>query len=339
MKYLTWEKLTLQLRNPFHVSYGVSETRDAFWLRLAGDEGWGEGTIPPYYRVDSSEMTGCWQQAAAQTSAMPDEIQQVHRWIPDGPAPARCALELALLDRIAKRRNIPLYRLLDLPHPKQLPTCFTISIDEPRAMARMAAEIAGYPLIKIKLGSDDDESRVKAVRAARPDARLVVDANAGWDLSQARKNLKWLEDCRIELIEQPLARDQHAALGALQRETQMPIVADESVQSLDDVRKLRDAGVQGLNLKLMKLGGILPALQILQTAAEARMKVMLGCMIETSIGITAMAHLSGQAHWIDLDAPLLISNDPFEGVWFDPAGGLHLPDRPGIGVLRKNAGA
>src|SRR5438105_568159 len=150
---LSCEKLTLKLRNPFHVSYGVSETRDAFWLRLAGDEGWGEGTVPPYYRVDHSEMTNCWERAARQDRPFPDAVDQIASWIPAGPAPARCALELALLDRIGKRRNLPVYQLLGLPKPPALPTCFTISIDTPDAMARMAKKISDYPMIKIKLGS------------------------------------------------------------------------------------------------------------------------------------------------------------------------------------------
>src|SRR5215212_182891 len=106
---LTWEKLTLKLRNPFHVSYGTSETRDAFWVRLEGDSGWGEGTIPPYYRVDASAMTDCWKRAAEQTRALPDDVEQITGWIPDGPAPARSALELALLDRMGRRRGIPLH--------------------------------------------------------------------------------------------------------------------------------------------------------------------------------------------------------------------------------------
>src|SRR6058998_206618 len=176
--HLTWEKLTLKLRNPFHVSYGVSETRDAFWLRLKDDQGWGEGTIPPYYRVDQSAMIHCWQREAELDRPFPDEVDQVASWIPNGPAPARCALELALLDRIAKQRAVPLYQLLGLAKPQAAATCFTISIDTPEAMARMARQIADYPMLKIKLGSNDDESCVRAVRDARPDARLVVDANA-----------------------------------------------------------------------------------------------------------------------------------------------------------------
>src|SRR3954464_8404996 len=112
---LTWEKLTLHFHNPFHVSYGVSGTRDAFWIRLSKDEGWGEGTIPPYYRVDPSAMTDCWQHAAASDRAFPDRIEEIESWIPEGPAPARSALELALYDRIAKKSEMPLHQLLGLP--------------------------------------------------------------------------------------------------------------------------------------------------------------------------------------------------------------------------------
>src|SRR5436309_137505 len=110
---LTWETLTLNLRNPFHLSYGVSDTRQAFWIRLADDAGWGEGTIPPYYRVDPTEMTACWERAAQSARPLPDRVEEIAEWIPDGPAPARSALELALLDRIGKERQLPLHRLLD----------------------------------------------------------------------------------------------------------------------------------------------------------------------------------------------------------------------------------
>ncbi|MEA2708324.1 MAG: L-Ala-D/L-Glu epimerase [Phycisphaerales bacterium] len=335
---LTWEKQTLKLRNPFRLSYGATEERQSFWIRLRdprGDEGWGEASIPPYYRVDAGEMVSCWQRANDQDRPLPDEVKDVAAWVPDGPAPARCAIELALFDCIGKRRGVPLYQLLDLPRPGGLSTTFTISIDTPDAMAAMARQIEKYPLIKLKLGSDDDESRVRAVREARPDAKLCVDANAGWTLDEAISHLKWLEKYDIELIEQPLPRDQHENLGEVQKRTRIPIVADESVQTLVDVERLGRAGVRGINLKLMKVGGLTPGLTIVRRARELNMKIMLGCMIETSIGITAAAHLAGLADWLDLDAPLLISNDPFDGVRYDEHARITLPDRPGIGVTRK----
>jgi L-alanine-DL-glutamate epimerase-like enolase superfamily enzyme len=271
-----------------------------------------------------------------QYQPLPDSIDQIPAWIPDGPAPARSAIDLALHDRLAKKAGLPLYRFLGLPKPPAMATSFTISIDSPDAMAGMAKQIADYPIIKLKLGSDDDESRVRAVREARPDAKIRVDANAGWSLEQAIAHLKWLEKYDLELIEQPLARERLAEMGELQKHTRIPIIADESVQSLGDVEQLGRAGVAGINLKLMKVGGLGPALAILKRARELKMRIMLGCMIETSLGTTAMAHLAGAAEWIDLDAPLLISNDPFEGIRYDEHARISIPDRPGIGVIVRS---
>jgi L-Ala-D/L-Glu epimerase len=330
---LNWTPLTLKLRNPFRLSYGVSDTRQVFLIRLADDSGWGESAIPPYYGVDQNAMIACWEAAAQKQQPLPDDPEEIAGWVGlSGPAPARCALELALYDRIARERQLPLYALLGLPKPQPKPTSFTIAIDTPEEMARMATDIADYPILKIKLGSAGDDARLAAIRAARPDARLRVDPNAGWSLEQALQRIPVLEKFDLEMIEQPLPRPEIAGLGEIQRRTSIPVVADESVQTLEDVERLAEAGVQGINLKLMKVGGLTPALRILKRAGELGLRVMLGCMIETSLGVTAMAHLSGMAEWLDLDAPILITNDPFEGVTYDKHAFIHVPDRPGIGV-------
>ncbi len=336
MTLLSFEKISLNLRNPFRISYGVSDTRNAYWIRLKDDEGWGEGTIPPYYQVDAGEMTRFWERAAQQEAAFPDDPADIPAWIGgDGPPPARCALELALYDRIAHRRGLPLYRLLGLPKPELYPTSFTIAIDTPQAMAQMALQIRDYPIIKVKLGSDDDEARLAAIRAARPDAHLRIDVNAGWTRDEAFRSVREMEKYNLEMIEQPLVKNDIEGLGLVQASTDIPIVADESVTCLEDVERLADAGVRGINLKLMKVGGLTPALQILHRAIDKGMQVMLGCMIETSIGTTAMAHLAGLADWYDLDAPMLITNDPFDGIQYDQHACFTIPDRPGIGVVKK----
>ncbi|KPL80970.1 hypothetical protein ADN01_10275 [Levilinea saccharolytica] len=328
--------LTLKLRNPFRLSYGVSEERQAYWIRLQDDSGWGEGTIPPYYRVDASAMTNYWAQTAANPAALPDDPADFAAFVGSaGPAPARCAVDLALYDRLGKRLGQPLYRLLGLPQPQPQPTSFTIAIDTPEAMAQMAQQIASYPIIKIKLGSDDDRARLAAIRAARPDARLRVDANAGWSRAEAQTRLEELLPFDLEMIEQPLAKEDIEGMGQLQATCPIPIVADESVQTLEDVENLARAGVHGINLKLMKIGGLTPALVLLKRAQALGLRIMLGCMIETSIGTTAMAHLAGTAEWLDLDAPMLISNDPFDGVQFDPQATLSVPERAGIGAILK----
>jgi len=334
---LSWQKITLKLRNPFRLSYGTSEERQAFWIRLSGDEGWGEGTIPPYYHISDESMIALWTRSARNPEPFPEEVSQVGAWVgSEGPAPARAAIDLALLDRIGKRQGRPLYELLDLPRPIPLPTSFTIAIDTPEAMARMALQVKDYPVIKVKLGSDArDVERIAAIRQARPDAQLRVDANAGWTLDEAVRMTGELEKYRLEMIEQPLAKDQIAGLGEVQKATPIPIVADESLQSMQDIEDLAAAGVAGINLKLMKIGGITPALQMIRRARELGLRIMLGCMVETSIGVTAMAHLSGTAEWLDLDSPLLVTNDPFSGITYDEHACLSLPERAGIGAVSR----
>lgn len=333
---LTWRSQTLHLRNPFRLAYGVTETRQAFWIRLADDAGWGEAAIPPYYGISDATMIAAWERAARQTAPFPDDPAEIAAWIgDDGPAPARCALDLALHDRIARQRGLPLHVLLGLPPPPPLTTSFTIAIAEPEEMARLAAEAARYPVLKLKLGSDDDPARLAAVRAARPDAILRVDANAGWSAEEAVLRVRQIERFGLEMVEQPVVKHDIAGMGYVQAHTDLPVVADESVQSLADVEALAAAGVQGINLKLQKLGGLGPGLRILRRARELGLRVLLGCMIETSLGTTAMAHLAGLAEWLDLDAPLLVANDPFEGIRYDDAARVHLPERAGIGAEQR----
>ena len=336
---LTWESLTLRLRKPFTVSYGSSETRQAFWVRLAGDEGWGEGTIPPYYGIDPAEMAAVWARAAQCGRRLPDDPAEIADWVGyEGPAAARSALDLALHDRIGRLRGLPLYRLLDLPAPGARPTWFTLSIETPEAMAELARRRAKYGLFKLKMGGDGlDMARVAAVRAARPDAVLGVDANTGWNEADALRYLEEMERLGVEFVEQPLAKDEIDGLGRLQARTALPVVADESLQTPAEVERLYQAGVRAVNLKLMKLGGLSPVLAALRRARGLGMRVMLGCMVETSLGVTAMAHLMGLADWVDLDTPMLISNDPFDGLHYDARARVSVPDRPGIGVRLRAA--
>ena len=333
---LTWQAVELQLHNPFRISYGSSVTRTAYWLRLAKDAGWGEGTIPPYYGVKSSDMIQYWSQMASRTDPFPDDPADIAAWVgADGPAPARAALDLALHDRIGRLRRQPLHQLLGLLQPKPLVTAFTIGIDTPENMAQQAAQSA-YPIIKVKLGSDDDVARLSAIRTARPDAELCVDANGGWTPTVAVDHIRAMIPYQLAFVEQPVPKDDIEGMGFVQSQVELPIVADESVQTIADVERLAALGVQGINLKLMKVGGLSPGLRMLQRAHDLGMRIMLGCMVETSLGVTAMAHLSGLADWLDLDAPLLIANDPFDGVWYDEQARIYLPKRPGIGVRKRD---
>ncbi len=334
---ISWQAVTLKLRDPFGLSYGVSETREAFLLSLGHDEGWGEGTIPRYYGIPSEEMTSHWESVKRSGRPFPDDLSDIDEWVGSaGPAPARCALSLALHDRIGKRRGLPLWRLLDVPTPTPLKTSFTVGLDTPEEMARRARAASGFEILKIKLGSDDDLPRFRAVRQARPDAVLYVDANSGWTRDQAVENVLTMEKEGLALVEQPVAKHDIAGMGFVQSHVQIPVVADESVQSAADVDALATEGVQAINVKLMKLGGLGPAVETIRRARDRGLRIMLGCMVETSLGVTAMAHLAGLAEWLDLDAPILIANDPFEGVVYDEAGGIRVPDRPGIGARLRS---
>ncbi|HSN94720.1 MAG TPA: dipeptide epimerase [Anaerolineaceae bacterium] len=331
---LTWEKITLKLRKPFRLSYGSSEERQAYWIRLNGDEGWGEGTIPPYYQVSSVSMEDYWRKTDFRREPLPNRIEAIAEWIdPDGPAPARAAVDLALHDYLSKQQGLPLYAALGLEKPLPKPSSFTISVDNPEVMAEEALQVRHFPIIKIKLAGDNqDIQRLEAVRVARPEARLLIDANAGWTITQAEEYLLHLERLNVELLEQPLSLSEVEGMGRLQALTRIPIVADESVRTIKDVEALALAGVHGVNIKLMKVGGISSALEMIHLARHHKMKIMLGCMIETSIGVTAMAHLAGLADWLDLDASLLVANDPFEGLSFDESATVQVADRPGIGA-------
>lgn len=332
---LSSEAITLKLHHPFRLSTGVSTTRTAHWIRLEDDQGWGEGTIPPYYNISDEDMHALWEEKSHSEEPFPESPEQIPGWIGDhGPAPARAALDLALHDRIGRIKNLPLHKLYDLPAPGPFSTAFTIAIAEPEEMAEMAANHPEFPVIKLKLGSEDDIRRVAAVRRARPDVRLYLDANAGWKPDEAVRLIKDLESLDIAMLEQPVAGDDIEGMGFVQNQTDIPIVADESLKSLETLEELARSGVKGINLKLMKLGGIGPTLKMLKRGRELGLKIMLGCMTETSLGVTAMSHLAAMADWIDLDAPLLISNDPFEGVSYDQSF-ITLPGRPGIGIIRK----
>ncbi len=307
---------------------------------MDGGSGLGEGTIPPYYGINAASMAAFWRIAALKDEPFPDDPAEIPAWVgAAGPAPARAALDMALHDRIARRMALPLYTLLGLPRPAPFRTSFTISLDRPHEMAELAALLFQFFIFKVKLGSPADLERLQAVRRARPDAGLRVDANAAWSRAEAAAFLKPLEEMGIETLEQPLAKEDIEGLGLLQKSTRIPVVADESLQAIEDIDRLAKAGVAAVNIKLMKAGGLAPGLAMVQRARRCGLRLMLGCMIETSLGITAAAHLAGLADWVDLDAPLLVSNDPFEGLHYDGFAAGSLRNAAGsVPFIRKGTG-
>jgi L-alanine-DL-glutamate epimerase-like enolase superfamily enzyme len=329
---LTAEPLTLQLRTAFRIAHGVTRERHNVLAHL--DSGVGEGAVVPYYGDTQAGLLDDLRRAADQVNGDSVHLDEVLASLPPLRPAARAAVDIALHDLWGQRLGQPLYRLFGLNPAAAPPTSFTIAMDEPEVMAAHARE-SGFPVIKIKVGGEDDEARVAAIRRATG-ARLRVDANAGWTRDQAARLIPRLALYDIEFVEQPLAADDYEGLRWLRAQSlDVPLFADESVKSAADVAALAGA-VDGIVVKLMKTGGLREALRVIAVARALGMQVMVSCMVESSVGVTAAAHLAPLCDYADLDGPLLIANDPYEGLRYDGAR-LVLPDAPGLGVSRRPA--
>jgi L-alanine-DL-glutamate epimerase-like enolase superfamily enzyme len=297
--------------------------------------GYGEGFPDAYYgetaetiaavlpllleAVDEPELTTTGLAAAARAM---DECIAHH-------GAAKCALDIALHDLAGKAAGLPVHRLLDLPATIP-PTDFTIGLDEPAVVAERAARAAGFPALKIKLGGPADLETLSAVRAVYH-GPIRVDANTAWTLEGGLRFLPELIRLGVELIEQPFPARRHEDLAALQAASTLPIVADESAVTMDDLEGLVGV-VAGVNVKLAKCGGVGPAARMLARARELGFRTFLGCMEETSVGIAASAAVASLAEWVDLDGCLLLAADPFEGLELGPDSRWRLTDEPGLGI-------
>jgi L-alanine-DL-glutamate epimerase-like enolase superfamily enzyme len=326
------EPITLQLRTAFRIAHGATHERHNVLAHLEG--GVGEGAAVPYYGDTQASLLADLQRAAEHLGDDPMCIDDVLNGLPPMSRAARAAVDIALHDLWGQRLGQPLYRLFGL-NPSAMPlTSFTIAMDAPEAMAERARE-SNFPIIKIKVGGGDDEAMVAAIRRAT-NARLRVDANAGWTRAQAAQLIPRLAQYDLEFVEQPLAVDDLEGLRWLRAQRLgLPIFADESVKSAGEVAALAGA-VEGVVIKLMKTGGLREAQRAIAVARAHAMQVMLSCMVESSVGVTAAAHLAPLCDYADLDGPLLIANDPYTGLGYDGAR-LSLPDGPGLGVTRRNA--
>lgn len=324
---ITAEPLDLHLRTTFTIAHGASDARHNVLIRIDG--GVGEAPIVPYYHESPQGVMDYVAQVAPLLGDDPFQLQDVLTRLPRASASGYAAIDMALHDLVGKRLGIPLYQFFGL-NPARVPeTSFTIGIDKPEVMAARARE-SGLPILKIKVGTgDEDVARIRAIRSATQ-ARLRLDANAGWTREQAAELIPQLADYDIEFVEQPLAREDWEGLRWLKQRVSVPIFADESAQTEHDLPKLAGA-IDGVVVKLMKAGGLRGALKTMAVARALDMQVMLSCMVESSVGVTAAAHIAPLADYCDLDGPLLIANDPFVGLRYDGAK-IILPDGPGLGL-------
>lgn len=247
---------------------------------------------------------------------------------------AKCAIDNALHDLVGKVHGVPVHALLRLS-PDVPPTDFTIGIDEPAIVAQRAQRAGDFPALKIKCGGPADLATLQAVRGVY-DGPLRIDANTGWTRRDAETLLPELVDLGVELIEQPFPARAYRDLGWLQERSSLPIVADESAVTDEDLDALVGV-VEAVNVKLAKCGGISPARRMLERARDLGFRTFLGCMEETSVGIAASAVVASLAEWVDLDGNLLLAEDSFEGLVLGPDKRWRLTDRPGLGVARRGA--
>ena len=335
---LSHEIVTLRTRNPFIIARGgASEYRVVRVTLTASDgaTGWGEAAPSKFYGETADTVVQVLPLLA-------DVVAKSDGWSLDAiehqlaktirfNGSARSAISGALHDMMGKRLGVPVYKLWGLDPAASPLTSFTIAIapDEQTLRARVA-DAAQYPVLKIKLGTTWDERIVRVVREAAPDKILRVDANAAWTPKSALRIIPLLQELGVEFVEQPLAPHDLEGMRFIRERSALPIVADESCLVAADIPRLAGV-VDGINIKLAKCGGLREALRMIATARAHDMLVMAGCMIESSLGITAAAQFAPLLDCADFDGAALVSNDPYVGATID-SGVIRLPAGAGLGV-------
>lgn len=332
------EVVRLKLRHTWTTVMSSSDYRDTLHVRLRRDGITGTGEGAPIVRYQESAASGRRALeplkeylAAADLRHFHKVHQEVFRRIP-GEWAAKSAVDIAVLDWAAQKLGVPLYRLFGVDGRDAPVTTFSIGIDNPATTKQKVLEAAPFPVLKIKVGLDTDEATIEAVRGVTQKP-LRLDANEGWkSKEEAVRKIRWLETQGVELIEQPLPGHMIEEARWMRGKVNMPVFADEACLHPEDLPKIAGA-FDGINIKLDKCGGPLAAFHMIAMARSLGMKVMLGCMVSSSVTITAAAHLSPLVDYADLDGNLLIANDPYRGVTVQQ-GRLILPEKPGLGLTR-----
>ena len=326
--------IDLKLTFPFRIARGVQHVASNAIVQInhKGYTGYGEAAPDEYYGETLETVLACITLFAGNLGedpfALEDILNRLDHLIRLNPS-AKAAVDMALYDLVGKMLNVPVYKLFGLNPERAARTSFTIGIDTPENMRKKALLARDYPILKIKVGTKNDIANLEAIRDVSA-AIIRVDANAGWTPKEAIKTINALAPYNIEFVEQPVPAYDLAGLKLIRDNVPLPIIADESCMTIEDIPRLSEC-VDGINFKLMKNGGIRTIFQMIQVARAYHLRVMLGCFIESSLAITAAAHLTPLVDYADLDGNLLIDNDPYQGVRVEK-GKLVLPDGPGLGV-------
>jgi len=334
---LSFRPYELEMAHTFTVaSYSRKTTPDVqVKIEYDGLVGYGEASMPPYLGHTVESVCAYLSKVDLSQFNSPLLLEDIHEYLnglSEGDAPAKAAVSIALHDLYGKILGAPLYQLWGLNPQKAGDTTFTIGIDSPEVVKAKTLECADrFNILKVKVGLDSDYEMIRTIREVSS-LPLAVDANQGWkDREKALDEIMWLHEQGVVMVEQPMSKTRLDDIAWITERSPIPVFADESVQDSRDIPGLKGV-FSGINIKLMKCGGLLEARRMTTLARSLGMRVMLGCMTETSCAVTAAAHLSPLADFCDLDGNLLITNDLFRGM-IVREGSMVLPDGPGLGLI------
>lgn len=335
---LTFWPYELKLRHVFTVATNSRTTTPGVLTKIEyeGFTGFGEASMPPYLGESLESVTGFLSKVYLEQFTDPFLMEDILAYVESvmpGNYAAKASIDIALHDLVGKIVGQPWFRLWGLNPEKTPNSSFTIGIDTAEVVRQKTQEASAFRLLKVKLGRDNDREMIETVRSVT-DVPVFVDVNQGWkDRNYALEMAHWLSEKNVLFIEQPMPKEMKDEIAWLTEQSPLPILADEALQTVHDLLPLKGI-YTGINVKLMKCGGLRSAHKMVTMAKEMGMKILIGCMTETSCAVSAAAQLSPLADWADLDGNLLISNDIYEGMTIAD-GKIVLPDRPGIGIIEK----
>jgi L-alanine-DL-glutamate epimerase-like enolase superfamily enzyme len=336
---LRFKPYELHLKHVFTIAEGSRSTTPVMLTELEFDNviGYGEASMPPYLGENHETAASFLNKVDLTQFESPfliDDILAYIEQLATGNYAAKASVDIALHDLVGKLMKQPWYRIWGLNPSKTPNTSFTIGMDKPEVVKAKVREASPYKILKVKLGQGNDKEMIEAVRS-ETDKPICVDINQGWtDKKMALEMAHWLKDKGVVFIEQPMSKTSTDDTAWLTQNSPLPIIADEAFQTISDFKKVQGV-YSGINIKLMKCGGLHSAYIMIKMARSLGMKVMIGCMTETSCAVTAAAQLSPLVDWADLDGNLLIDNDVFNGILIKD-GKIVLPDTPGIGITLRD---
>ncbi|HEY8387664.1 MAG TPA: dipeptide epimerase [Parasegetibacter sp.] len=335
MLELSWQPYTLKLKNVFRISRGARSEAPLVLtqIKYGGKTGYGEGSLPALYGESHESAAAFMSKVDLSTFKDPFDTETILTYIDQiapGNQAVKTSIDIALHDLIGKLLNVPVHSYFGLP-AKRLVTSMTIGIDTPEVMAEKAKSYSSFKYLKIKLGTDNDTALVNAIRSVT-NQPLFIDANQGWpEKEKALDFIHWLKEQNVVFIEQPMPKENKSDQAWLTERSPLPIIGDEGFQRLSDLRTASSI-FHGINIKLMKSTGLREGFKMAVSAKALGMKVMIGCMSETSCAISAASQLGALADWVDLDGNLDAENDLYKGTTLEN-GELVLTSLPGIGLV------